>query len=151
MGAGVPGLLADLAGEAQVTEALLVPLGEGAWDRATRAAGWAVRDQVSHLAYFDEAATLAAADPDRFRADAAALMALGSAFPDEIARRYRGMPADALLAWFRRARGGFVSAFRAIDPPARPPWYGPEMSAASSGTARLMETWAPGPDTPGAP
>ena len=73
-------------------------------------------------------------------------MALGPAFPDEIARRYRGMPADALLAWFRRARGGFVSAFRAIDPRARLPWYGPEMSAASSVTARLMETWAHGQD-----
>ena len=93
MGVDLPGLLADLAAETQVTEDLLVPLGAAAWDRATPAPGWAVRDQVSHLAYFDDAATLAAADPDRFRADAAGLMALGSAFPDEIARRYRGMPA----------------------------------------------------------
>jgi uncharacterized protein (TIGR03084 family) len=146
MGVDLPGLLADLAAETQVTEDLLVPLGAAAWDRATPAPGWAVRDQVSHLAYFDDAATLAAADPDRFRADAAGLMALGSAFPDEIARRYRGMPAGELLAWFRRARGGFVSVFRAIDPRARLPWYGPEMSAASSVTARLMETWAHGQD-----
>ena len=34
---------------------------------ATPAEGWAVRDQVSHLAWFDDAARTAATDPDAFR------------------------------------------------------------------------------------
>ena len=34
----------------------------------------------------------------------------------------------------------------AVDPARRLPWYGPEMSPASSVTARLMETWAHGQD-----
>jgi uncharacterized protein (TIGR03084 family) len=33
-----------------------------------------------------------------------------------------------------------------MDPSTRLPWYGPPMSAASSVTARLMETWAHGQD-----
>lgn len=34
----------------------------------------------------------------------------------------------------------------ALDPKARPPWYGPSMSARSFAFARLMETWAHGQD-----
>ena len=55
----------------------------------TPAPGWSIHDQVTHLAYFDETAALAATDPDRFRAEAAELMLLGGTFPDEIARRHR--------------------------------------------------------------
>jgi hypothetical protein len=33
-----------------------------------------------------------------------------------------------------------------LDPSLRLPWYGPPMSAASSVTARLMESWAHGQD-----
>jgi uncharacterized protein (TIGR03084 family) len=45
-----------------------------------------------------------------------------------------------------RARSAFVATFRGIDPKTRLPWYGPDMSALSSATARLMETWAHGQD-----
>src|SRR5580704_13971169 len=41
-------------------------LDEDSWGLATPAAGWAVRDQVSHLAFFDDAATMAIVDPDAF-------------------------------------------------------------------------------------
>ena len=36
----------------------------------------------------------------------------------------------------------FASAFTKLDPRTRLPWFGPDMSAASSLTARIMETWA---------
>ena len=39
-----------------------------AWDLPTHAPGWAVRDQVSHLASTDEDATLAIVDPAEFTA-----------------------------------------------------------------------------------
>ena len=42
--------------------------------------------------------------------------------------------------------GNWSAGFAAVDPGARLPWYGPDMSAASSVTARLMETWAHGQD-----
>jgi uncharacterized protein (TIGR03084 family) len=35
-----------------------------------------------------------------------------------------------------------LNTFRNLDPRARLPWFGPPMSAASSLTARIMETWA---------
>ena len=37
------------------------------WRMPTPADGWTIADQVSHLAYFDEAATLSITDADAFR------------------------------------------------------------------------------------
>ena len=47
-----------------------------------------------------------------------------------------------MLAWFDGARGELLETFTKLDPRQRLPWFGPPMSAASSLTARLMETWA---------
>jgi uncharacterized protein (TIGR03084 family) len=143
--ADLGGLLADLTAETRVLEDLLEPLDAAAWQRPTPSPGWTIHDQVSHLAYFDETATLAATDPDRFRAEAD-VGALGPGFPDEIAARYRKLPEAELLSWFLGARTGYVAALRGLGPRDRLPWYGPDMSAASSVTARLMETWAHGQD-----
>jgi uncharacterized protein (TIGR03084 family) len=139
-------LLADLRAETRVVEDLLADLDDDGWDLPTPAAGWAVRDQISHLAYFDETATLAATDPDRFRAEAAELVAAGPGFPDEVAARHRTLPPADLRRWFGTARNELLTVFAELDPRARLPWYGPGMSAASSVTARLMETWAHGQD-----
>jgi uncharacterized protein (TIGR03084 family) len=139
-------LLTDLAAESRVVEDLLTGLADQDWERPTPAAGWAIRDQVSHLAYFDATATLAATDPDRFRAEAAELLAIGPGFPDEVAARYRHLAPAELFAWFRDARARLLDTFASLDPKARVPWYGPDMSVASAATARLMETWAHGQD-----
>lgn len=134
----------DLAAETRDLDILLSAVDD--WEQPTPAAGWAIRDQVSHLAYFDEAALLALTDPDRFRTEAAALTALGADFPDQVAARYRGMTGAELTDWFHRARADLVARFAAAHPKARVPWYGPDMSVRSSVTARLMETWAHGQD-----
>jgi uncharacterized protein (TIGR03084 family) len=139
-------LLDDLAAETNALDYVLARLRPADWERPTPAAGWAVRDQVSHLAYFDETATLAATDEATFRAAAAELMARGTDFADVVAADHRDLPADELLDWFRTARRTMISTFRRLDPAARVPWYGPSMSLASSITARLMETWAHGQD-----
>jgi uncharacterized protein (TIGR03084 family) len=144
----LPGLLDDLLAETDVLTAMLAPLDDAGWDRPTPAAGWAIRDQVSHLAWFDDAATLAATDADRFRAEAAAAEQAGSAasFPDQIAARYRQLPVAELRGWLQHARAEYIRVLRGLSGRTRLPWYGPDMSAASSATARLMETWAHGQD-----
>ena len=118
-----------------------------AWPTPTPAAGWTVRDQVSHLAYFDETATLRATDPERFRREAAELLAARRRLPRPGRRRApRTCRRRAVRDWFTRARAEYVATFSALDPSTRLPWYGPDMSAASSVTARIMETWAHGQD-----
>jgi uncharacterized protein (TIGR03084 family) len=139
-------LTSDLADETAALRVLLADLEPAGWERPTPAQGWAVRDQVSHLAYFDETATLSLRDPDGFRAELAKLAEAGGVSPDHIAERYRSMPAAELLRWFDDSRATLISAFAEVEPGTRVPWYGPAMSAASSVTARLMETWAHGQD-----
>jgi uncharacterized protein (TIGR03084 family) len=139
-------LLGDLAAETEAVTTMLTGLEPESWDLPTPAAGWAIRDQVSHLAFFDEAATLAVTEPDRFRREADALTATGADFADAIASRYRDTEPGELLRWFRTARANLLTTFAGHDPRTRAPWYGPPMSVASSATARLMETWAHGQD-----
>jgi len=146
MPADMAALTADLAAESADLTAILAPLADAQWDLPTPAAGWAVRDQVSHLAYFDETAVVSAVDPERFSRDAAARMRLGDDFTESVAREHRADTPASLLAWLGRARADYLRVFAALAPATRLPWYGPPMSAASSVTARLMETWAHGQD-----
>lgn len=126
----------DLAAESAVLRALLVPLDEEGWRRPTPAEGWSVLDQVTHLAWFDEAAVRSAVTPEAFAAEQA------NPDPDGVAAAHRDRSGAEVLAWYDDARSRLLTAFRALDPSLRVPWYGPPMSAASALTARIMETWA---------
>ena len=135
-------LTADLAAESAVTRALVAGLDEAGWRTPTPAAGWDIADQISHLAYFDEVTVRSAVDPEQFKAELAAAEADGGINPDTIAARFRDRTGAQLLAWFEVARADLIGTFAGLDPRARLPWFGPAMSAASSLTARIMETWA---------
>jgi len=134
-------LVGDVAAETAVTRGLVADLSETGWRTPTPAPGWDIADQIGHLAYFDQAAVLAAVDPERFRAELTAMQATGID-ADAIAARYRDRSGAQVLAWFDQARADLLAMFKDMDPAARLPWFGPPMSAGSSLTARLMETWA---------
>jgi len=133
-------LAADLAAESAVTRALVAGLDEAGWHTPTPAPGWDIADQISHLAYFDEVTVRSAVHPAEFEAELAA--AREGVNPDAIAARFRDRSGAQLLEWFDTSRADLLSTFRNLDPRARLPWFGPTMSAASSLTARIMETWA---------
>jgi uncharacterized protein (TIGR03084 family) len=146
MAADLSALTADLVAETAWLDEVLGALSPAQWRLRTPAPGWTVADQVSHLAYFDEATLLSIRDPDLFRLDAEALAGRGSDFPDQIAAEYRHLGGAELLRWFRAARLALLDGYASADPDARLPWYGLDMGLASSVTARLMETWAHGQD-----
>jgi uncharacterized protein (TIGR03084 family) len=139
-------LAADLAAETSELAAVLSRLGPPDWDSDTPAKGWAIRDQATHLAFFDDATLLAITEPAAFDAQRAELLAVGDRFPDAVAARYRQLPGGDCLDWLLRSREALLVAYLAADPGVRLPWYGPDMSLASSATGRLMETWAHGQD-----
>jgi uncharacterized protein (TIGR03084 family) len=139
-------LVDDLLAESADLRALVADLDEPSWATPTPAAGWSVRDQLTHLAYFDTTAVQSALDPETFLAELERWAVKGGLDPDAIAAAHRGMPGAEVLAWFDQARASFAAAYRPLDPGLRVPWYGPAMSAASSVTARIMETWAHGQD-----
>jgi uncharacterized protein (TIGR03084 family) len=142
MPADMNALAADLAAESAVTRALVAGLDEDGWHTPTPAAGWDIADQISHLAYFDEVTVQSATRPEEFTAGLAEAAAGGGINPDTIAARFRDLSGAQLLTWFDTARAELIGVFTALDPRARLPWFGPAMSAASSLTARIMETWA---------
>jgi len=138
-------LLDDLVAEHRDLDALVATIDEPRWDVATPATGWAVRDQVSHLAFFDDAAILAMTDPTAFAAMAEAAMAADDPMEEHL-RRGRELTGRDLLAWWRRSGDAMVDAARALPDGARIPWFGPPMGTLSFVSARLMETWAHGQD-----
>jgi uncharacterized protein (TIGR03084 family) len=139
-------VVADLAGESDSLVVMLSGLSALDWAAATPAAGWTVRDQVTHLAFFDDATLLALGDPVGFVAQRGELLAIGAGFPDAVADRYRSLSGEQCLTWLVRSRAALLDAYRGADPAVRLPWYGPDMGPTSSATGRLMETWAHGQD-----
>ncbi|MHB8294274.1 MAG: TIGR03084 family metal-binding protein [Acidimicrobiales bacterium] len=142
----MPALLTDLMAETAYLRDVLLGAGPEALEQPTPAAGWAVRDQVSHLAFFDEVATVALASPAEFTSRREAAQADLQAFIDSGNERGRKMAAAELLEWFGAARAALAEAAAAAGDRARVPWYGADMGALSFVTARLMETWAHGQD-----
>ncbi len=139
-------LLADLADEQRALDDVVAPLPAEAWEIATPAEGWAVRDQIWHLAYFDGQAQRAATDPSGFTAGLSDLMADPVAWEAQVVAEGRRLDSTDVLTCWRDRRGVMLATFADLDPKARLPWYGPPMSAMSFATARLMETWAHGQD-----
>jgi uncharacterized protein (TIGR03084 family) len=143
-------LLADLQAETGDLLAMIRTLDPAddtaGWAAPTPSEGWAVRDQISHLAWFDDAATTAVTDPGAFRESRTALLGRGDGAVDELVAADRSLTPVQVLAWFTAARERMMTALKGVGARARLPWYGPDMSAASFVTARLMETWAHGQD-----
>jgi uncharacterized protein (TIGR03084 family) len=136
-------LARDLAAETAVTRDLVADLSDVGWQTPTPAPGWTIADQIGHLAYFDEVAVKSAVRPEEFAADLAAAQASGAAIdPEALAAQYRDRAGAQILAWFDSARATLLGTFAGLDPGLRVPWFGVAMSAASSLTARFMETWA---------
>jgi uncharacterized protein (TIGR03084 family) len=146
---GLEEIATDLVAEHEELDEIVARLAPVQWDHPTPAAGWAVRDQISHLAFFDDAASLALEDPDAFipmsKAASDALVA-GDDLMREHLERGRSMTPDDLLEWWRRARRRLLIAAGGTDPDTRVPWFGPPMGARSFLSARIMETWAHGQD-----
>lgn len=141
----------DLEAEQADLERVLSRLSAAQWEAQTPAPNWTVRDQVSHLGYFDRSGALAICNEAAFVEDAARLASAEKqtqerALIDQSLVQGRLATGEELLAWWLKGAAGVVSALRRLGPKDRLPWYGPSMGARSFATARLMETWAHGQD-----
>ncbi len=136
----------DLEAEHRSLDRAVASLGGGEWDTPTPAEGWTIRDQISHLAFFDEQATLAVSDVEAFSRTLAEIARDIGLFESRSIDKGRAMEPKDVLAWWRTARTEMLSAFENLDPDMRINWYGPPMKPASFISARIMETWAHGQD-----
>jgi uncharacterized protein (TIGR03084 family) len=139
-------LLTDLGAEHRELDLVVASLTDSEWARPTPAEGWTIRDQVSHLNFFDEQAIEAITDPEGFPALVEAFLTGGPGAEERSLAAGRDGTSEYLLTRWRQGRAALLRALRGLDPSARLPWYGPPMGAVSFATARLMETWAHGQD-----
>jgi len=147
MTAGMHGIVGELEAEQAALDDLLAPLAPSDWLRPTPAAGWDVRDSVSHLAATDELALDCVAGTG---VGALQRLAGRGLTPEQLTReqadRGRGKGPEEMLAWWRSVRGELSAALLRLDPADRVPWGAGPMAARSFATARLMECWAHGLD-----
>lgn len=133
---------ADFLAETEALAGLLTPLPETAFDEATQFKGWTLNDVIRHLHFWNRAAGLQLTDEAELVRLLGAIAGKGGMRAVE--REVVPEAGQALReVWVATAKE-IAALYRTADPKARLKWAGPDMSARSSITARLMETWAHG-------
>jgi uncharacterized protein (TIGR03084 family) len=142
-------LCEDLRAEYAALAALGASLSATQWRQPTAFHGWTPWDEIAHICLLDEVGLLAATDTPAFAARAAELRVRRAAGEEisAIARAtYGHLDGPALVGQWTPIFEALVNALAQRAPQDRLPWFGPDMSARSFATARLMETWAHGQD-----
>ncbi len=135
----------DFKAESEALYALLAPLEDADFDRVTQFRNWTINDVLEHLHLWNWAANESMVDEASLMAYLGKIMApeLGDLPLKERERAFLdGSKGKQLLEQWRGFYLTMADRFREADPKMRLKWAGPDMSARSSITARLMETWA---------
>ena len=137
----------DFLEESRALLALLEPLEAKDFERATAFKGWTINNVLAHLSLWNTAAQISLSDPDRLKQLMAELgqsiRAHGSVTVFEGEWHEGAVGGDLVERWWSSCEVAHEH-FAVADPAQRVPWAGPDMSARSSISARLMETWAHG-------
>ncbi|WP_273186194.1 TIGR03084 family metal-binding protein [Hyphomonas adhaerens] len=132
----------DFLEESRALFELLADRPDSDFDKVTLFKDWSVNDVLRHLHFWNWMAELQLADEARLEAELEAVGAKGMRVCEQ--ELVQGASGASLLAtWWKQAKKT-AQIFATADPKARLKWAGPSMSARSSITARLMETWAHG-------
>jgi uncharacterized protein (TIGR03084 family) len=134
----------DFCDESAALAERLVTLSDAYFERPTLFKGWTINNILRHLHVWNIAAGRSLDGEDAFAAFLSALMGgeRGLSFNAMESRYLEGLSGAALLSAWRDEYLRLSERFSATDPKARLKWVGPDMSAISSITARLMETWS---------
>lgn len=138
-------LAQDFRAEGQALFDLLAPMDDSILEQVTAFKGWRIDDVIAHLHFFDTMADLSLADPSAFDTRYAAFVALreqGHTMVGATAVLLEGLAGRALLDAWHAFHMPMSARWAQADPRQRLRWAGPTMSARSSLSARLMETWA---------
>lgn len=134
----------DFCAECAVLERLLEPMTDPEFDRSTGFKGWTINQILRHLHLWNYAAYMQLTNETElgaYLAEATEFIKSGTlpAFEEAC---LKGISGRALFDTWKEFYPKMANAFAAADPAQRLVWAGPDMSARSSVTARLMETWA---------
>ncbi len=137
---------ADFLAESEALYRLLERLPDADFDRPTRFKQWTINQVLAHLHLGNWAARQTVIDETGYLAFRADRKAKVPPMPmREFEKQWaRGLQGRALLQDWHALYPQVAQTFQATDPKRRLKWVGPDMSARSSISARLMETWAHG-------
>jgi uncharacterized protein (TIGR03084 family) len=134
----------DFLAETEALAGLLAPLSDAQFEEETQFKRWTINDVVRHLHFWNRAAGLQLSDETELMRLIGGATASSAGMREFERETLNGLSGQALReAWLATARD-VAGAFAKADPKQRLKWAGPDMSARSSITARLMETWAHG-------
>ena len=137
----------DLKAEIEELDGVLAGLDEEQWLLPTPFLTWQIKDEIRHLAYFDDRAALAATDPKAFGSYLEEMLSDLEAFDRTLKSVGQELTVADLMQWWRQQRQIMLDTLAQCNPKDKLPWYGGQpMGALSFATARLMETWAHGQD-----
>ena len=144
-------LCIDLANEYSALHKLLVPLDESQWQLSTGFKSWSIYDHCCHLCISEEIALLAVTDGIGFKKEMSKRQRTRAVnnqqepdWKNTLIPAYGHYSGSELLDRWNTASTQLQKALQPLSPTLRIPWHGPDMSARSFATARLMETWAHG-------
>lgn len=138
---------ADFRAECDALKELLLPLTDADFERTTQFKGYTIHDVVAHLHVADQLALLSLRDRDAYAAfvgDLSGQSAHARTPRRTTDDRLGGARNRAVFELWADFYPEVALHFAAASPRTRVPWAGSDMSARSSITARLMETWAHG-------
>lgn len=132
----------DFLEESRALHTLLTERTDQDFDRVTLFKDWTINDVLRHLHYWNWMAALQLSDEGHLEDELASVGKEGMRTREQA--HVTGAGEQMLLvSWWEQAQKT-AQIFTTADPKARLKWVGPSMSARSSITARLMETWAHG-------
>ena len=136
----------DFREESDALYGLLADLKVEDFKRPTRFKQWTITDIVTHLHVWNWAAEQALVDQPALKRLVADFIAQRetTTLRDFEKGRVGSLQGYGLLEAWREQYVKVAQRFQGVDPKRRTPWFGPDMSARSNITARLMETWAHG-------
>lgn len=135
----------DFKEECDALADLLAPLTDADFARETLFKQWTLNDIMAHLYMGDTNAKTTLEDPETFaknRAKRQAATAAGVTMLEYQRQATNGVTGRALADAWSASAAQTAAAYATADPKQRVAWVGPDMSARSSITARLMETWS---------
>ena len=135
----------DFLHEARSLHRLLAAQPAAFLDRATLFKGWTVAEILRHLHVWDGMADLARTDPEAFLRDMPGVgQGIMTGTSRAVERQACPLEGRALVAAWQARYERMGADWAMVDPKRRLKWAGPDMSARSSMTARIMEVWAHG-------
>jgi len=134
----------DFRAESRAMLALLAQADAAAYSEPTLFKGWTINAVLQHLHFWNQMAGLQLTDEPMLLQRIAAVKAHTRGMRDFENTHFQGLAGRPLRDAWHQGFEATADAFAQADPKARLKWPGPDMSARSSITARLMETWAHG-------